>query len=218
MHDEHVQSKEVEPEEITGTDAMRQLVKQRSRKWSLHNLARDLNENVARANQRSAALGMARRLAGEMPIAAVTTVLAKSFASNQPDSAGRENRVSAADLEDFMNDQGSGADGQAGARHDPVWQPCCVRRRDRPDGQHQCGIGDAVLYDYNANCVNPSPQIAKAQAALVGRIQGFSPARSAEGVITPEQQSSSRQPRLSVRPKLLTMVSAVCTKRSLTRR
>ena len=88
--------------EITGTAAMRELLKQRSRKWNIANIARDINDNLARDSKRAAVGDIARRIAGDAGDS-VAASIAKSLVGNLPADVGREAGVSAADLEDFID-------------------------------------------------------------------------------------------------------------------
>ena len=91
-------------DQVTGTAAMRVLLKERSRKWNLGSIAEDISNAITHDHQRTTALDMARRLGGENADDSVTAGLAKTLASNL--SGGREAGVSGSALEDFMNGKG----------------------------------------------------------------------------------------------------------------
>jgi hypothetical protein len=87
--------------QVTGTYAMRALLKQRSQKWNLNNVARDINDAVTQDSKRGAALSIARRPAGDGATDSVTASIAKSLAGTlSGDSVEREAGVTGGELED----------------------------------------------------------------------------------------------------------------------
>src|SRR3954454_19485068 len=89
------------PEVGGGTAALRTMLASRARKWSLHNVARDVSERLARDATRDVALTMARNVAGASADDAVLAGVAKGLTANLAGTVASPS-TSADDLEVFM--------------------------------------------------------------------------------------------------------------------